>query len=136
MSTRARVLYPGGVVLLVVLCCATIGPSARAAARAAATDGIWTGTWTRTEPVAGAGQLTLTLKEGEKASLRLTGSACLSSDTPATATLTDSNVRIEVKGNGVTALFTGTVSGSKMSGTMTVSCGRVTGKGNWQATKS
>jgi len=103
-------------------------------------DEAWSGTWRRTEPVPGGGPLTLKLKGADKGTLTLTGSACLREDTPAAVTIRASSIRLDIKDRGLdnrgaTAVFTGTISGKKISGTMTVSCAAGTGKGTWQASK-
>jgi hypothetical protein len=96
----------------------------------------WSGSWVRTEPVPGQGMLTLKLAQGGAGTIRLTGSLCLSTDTAVTVALDGAKVKIEVRDSAVIASFVGALSGDVMSGTMTVGCRGLLGKGTWQAKKS
>ena len=100
---------------------------------ALAADVTWSGSWHRTEPVDGRGGLTLVVKSDGGGTIKLAGSLCLATETPATVATQGSNMRVEIKTEKTNALFAGTVSGGSVSGTMTVSCGGQTGKGTWEA---
>jgi hypothetical protein len=102
-------------------------------------DGSWAGTWTRTKPVPGGGDFSVEFSgQGGSVSgtVTLKGSACLQPDTPIKGKIDGGSVDFAVDASGASATFTGSVSGNAMNGTMTVTCGTVTGEGTWQATKA
>jgi hypothetical protein len=113
-------------------------PGSQAAAPGgAAPAGTWSGTWTRTKPFGGGGTMELTLPASGPAAIRETGSLCFSADkdTPATATISGSNVTLAVDAGGIKATYTGTVSGDQMSGTLVVTCAPGTGEGTFTVKK-
>jgi hypothetical protein len=115
--------------ILAVTIGATCGPSLSA-------DESWRGTWKRIEPAPGNGQLTITQKQGTKGTIRLTGTLCLSTDTPAEIAIGGQKLQVDVRDPKVNASFVGTIAGQAVTGTMTVTCGGLTGKGTWEAKKS
>jgi hypothetical protein len=108
-----------------------------AAPGAGAPAGTWSGTWTRTKPFGGGGTMTLTIPASGPAEIRETGSLCFSADkdTPATATVSGSNVTLAVDAGAIKATYTGTISGDQMTGTLTVTCAPGTGEGTWTVKK-
>jgi hypothetical protein len=101
---------------------------------AAGVAGAWSGSWERTEPVPGNGELNLDLSQDGGAisgSLSVTGSACMTTH-DVTGTLDGDHVDFEVSDGGLTAAYDGTLDGTEMTGTMTVTCPGVgTGTGTW-----
>ena len=115
----------------------TVGPSAAGSATASTQWGVtgtWSGSWVRTAPVAGNGTMKLTLTDNAGAvsgTIEVTGSACLTKN-QITGSVTGPTISLNVSDGGITAAYSGTIAGSKMNGTMTVTCPNVgTGTGTW-----
>ena len=121
----------------------TTSPAAATTAAAAPFAGTWTGTWKRTSPPPGDGTYTFVLQQqGQSISgtLTTTGSACLTHGN-VTGSVTVDHITMHTKtpainGNGdATGEYQGTLSGNKITGTLTVTCSVGVGLGTWEVTK-
>jgi hypothetical protein len=103
----------------------------------ASLSGTWSGTWQRTSPPPGNGTYKLTVTQvgtDIKGSIEAQRSACLTVH-PLNGTINGDKVEFHVADKGITADYTGKVSGNQMSGTAIVKCSTGTGTANWQVTK-
>ena len=102
-------------------------------------SGTWHGTWTRTSPVSGGGSLTFTVSQsGDKltGTIEQTNSACVFGSVPVTGTVNANAVSIRVDTGSVVADFKGTISGTAMSGSETVTkCPAGVGTADWTVAK-
>jgi hypothetical protein len=106
-------------------------------------DGTWSGAWTRTSPPPGNGTMTLVLhQQGQTISgtVDVTASACLTkgdiSGSVTGTAITLHTVTPAVSGGGrATGDYQGTLAGSRITGTLTVSCSLGVGVGTWDVTR-
>jgi len=124
-----------GMAACVWLATATGGPAAVASPDAkSGLTGEWSGSWHREKPVAGGGELHLSI--GDKTTLKRVGTACPPAETPATVTVTGDDVKIEIVSDKLKGTFVGKRAGKDITGTMTVSCSAGTGTGTWKLSSS
>jgi hypothetical protein len=114
----------------------TAADTPTAAATAPGLGGKWNGTWTDTSPDTSNGTFALTwTQNGSNLSGTITvaGTPCISAAT-VTGSLNGSAITFGAVSGRVTITYTGTIAGTKMSGTYSApNCGNATG--NWQATQ-
>ncbi|MFI5045988.1 MAG: hypothetical protein ACHQIG_02905 [Acidimicrobiia bacterium] len=82
--------------------------------------------------------MTLTLHQrGSKVTGQeeVVGSACLTTN-PITGSLKGASITFAVSQSGISADYSGNVSGKTMSGTLKVTCGTLTGTGDFKLTKT
>lgn len=120
----------------------TPAPGASTSASASFT-GTWSGTWQRTSPPPGGGSYKFVLTQQGQAitgTLAVTGSACLTdgdvSGSVSADAITMHTVTPAISGGGnATGDYQGTLSGNKITGTLTVSCSLGVGVGTWEVTR-
>jgi hypothetical protein len=130
----------------------TSGPPAAGSLSAAATtpsaesvsiDGTWKGTWTRTSPPPSSGTMTLVLHHSGQSvtgQVEVVASACLTKGN-VTGTVAGTKVTLHavtpaVNGTGqATGDYEATLSGSKLGGSLTVTCSVGTGVGTWDLSR-
>jgi len=135
-----RAVVQRAVLVLLVAAATVVAGSGVAAAKSGAKPavaGTWSGTWQRTSAPPTTGTMTLTLAQkgnalsGKEA---VVGSACLTTN-KVKGTVHGTAVTFSVSQTGISASYQGAVSGSKLSGTLQVTCGSLTGKGKFSLTR-
>jgi hypothetical protein len=141
MSVRTITTVLAVGTILVSTACSTAkddgGAPPTGGSSAAPFEGTWTGTWTRVTPVGGGGTLTMVLHQQGTAitgTHTATGGAC-DLDGNLTGTANGNTITLKVvKGTGHRE-YTGTLSGSTLSGSLTGTCPAGVGTGTWQITR-
>ncbi len=124
-------------VALITMLIVIAGLAATAFADPTSLTGTWSGNWQRTSQPPGSGTYKLAITQVGteiKGTIQAQGSACLT-EHPLTGTISGDKVQFHVSDKGVTADYTGKVSGIRMSGTAIVTCSIGTGTANWQVSK-
>jgi hypothetical protein len=107
-----------------------------AAPQGAKLSGTWSGTWKDTSPDTAEGTFKLTWQQSGptlNGTITIAGTPCLSGGHIAGA-LNGSTISFGVVKGAVEVAYTGSVSGTTMSGTYTTSCGNA--QGNWEARRT
>jgi hypothetical protein len=125
-------------VLVVALVATTTPGDAVTRAKAASATGEWSGTWKRTSAPPTTGTMTVTFTQtGTKlsGSENVVGSACLTNhDVKGSAK--SGKVAWTVSESNIKANYTGSISGKKLTGKLSVTCSGVTGVGTFSLTKT
>ena len=93
-------------------------PPAAGSGAGALAEGKWTGTWKRS--IGGGG--TLELVVGATTTFKRIGTMCPPEETPATVTVVGDKVSIDVATPDVTATYSGTRAGKKITGDLVTTC--------------
>lgn len=107
-----------------------------AGSAAAALSGTWKGDWENTSPDSSRGTFTIQWQQlgtGLTGTITVNGTPCLTGGS-ISGSVSGDHIDFGVVTGQAQVVYTGSVNGTKMSGTYSTSCGNA--QGNWTATKS